>query len=145
MKEAKPAGRVFTFADSDAVSVCALQRNYHLDRFRQHRFFGFLICPDRNLNFLYFLRVLPILFASSMIILQLLTRSRSRSAAAKDDGDRYAALYALHFGGARRRDWLLYWLVGNIVGFIQQFLIIILTKKKRRRRMKRLGKKPLRN
>ena len=33
MKEANPLGRMSAFADSDAVSVCALQRDHHLDRF----------------------------------------------------------------------------------------------------------------
>src|SRR5437588_493562 len=94
----EPAGRLFASADSDAVSFCALQRDYYLDRFSP----GNVPLDSRFVR----TRALHLRVPShpSGHVLRFddrasVTNARAfrRSAATKDDGDRHAALHALHF------------------------------------------------
>jgi len=81
--------------------------------------------------------ILEILMASTMIVLQLITPAPSADPfAAQDDGSRNAHLHVICSLGAPS-GLLLYWLVGNIVGFSQQFLINKLTKLRTTRRPRR--------
>src|SRR5712671_2187880 len=128
MKEANPLGGClplliqmpFLFALYSAITIS-------ID-FRQA---SFLWIPDLSgpePYFLYFLRVLPILFASSMIILQLLTPQPAADPLQRKMMAIGMPLFMLYILWSAPAGLLLYWLVGNIVGFIQQFLINKLTK-----------------
>lgn len=128
MKEANPLGGClplliqmpFLFALYSAITIS-------ID-FRQA---SFLWIPDLSgpePYFLYFLRVLPILFAGSMIVLQLLTPQPSADPLQRKMMAIGMPLFMLYILWSAPAGLLLYWLVGNIVGFIQQFLINKLTK-----------------
>ncbi|MFN2577186.1 MAG: membrane protein insertase YidC [Pyrinomonadaceae bacterium] len=127
MKEANPLGGClplliqmpFLFALYSAITIS-------ID-FRQA---AFLWIPDLSgpePYFLYFLRVLPILFAGSMIVLQLLTPQPSADPLQRKMMAIGMPLFMLYILWSAPAGLLLYWLVGNIVGFIQQFLINKLT------------------
>src|SRR5712691_5372758 len=128
MKEANPLGGClplliqmpFLFALYSAITIS-------ID-FRQA---SFLWIPDLSgpePYFLYFLRVLPILFAGSMIVLQLLTPQPSADPLQRKMMAIGMPLFMLYILWSAPAGLLLYWLVGNIVGFLQQFIINRLTK-----------------
>ena len=128
MKEANPLGGClplliqmpFLFALYTAITIS-------ID-FRQA---SFLWIPDLSgpePYFLYFLRVLPIMFTGSMIVLQLLTPAPSADPLQRKMMAVGMPLFMLYILWSAPSGLLLYWLVGNIVGFIQQFLINKMTK-----------------
>jgi len=128
MKEANPLGGClplliqmpFLFALYSAITIS-------ID-FRQA---SFLWIPDLSgpePYFLYFLRILPILFAGSMIVLQLLTPQPSADPLQRKMMAVGMPLFMLYILWAAPAGLLLYWLVGNIVGFLQQMMINKLTK-----------------
>src|SRR5262245_31118587 len=128
MKEANPLGGClplliqmpFLFALYTALTIS-------ID-FRQA---SFLWIPDLSgpePYFLYFLRVLPILFAGSMIFLQLLTPAPSADPLQRKMMAVGMPLFMLYILWSAPSGLLLYWLVGNIVGFSQQLIINRLTK-----------------
>jgi YidC/Oxa1 family membrane protein insertase len=142
MKEANPLGGClplliqmpFLFALYSAITIS-------ID-FRQA---SFLWIPDLSGPepfFLYFLRVLPILFAGSMIVLQLLTPQPSADPLQRKMMAIGMPLFMLYILWSAPAGLLLYWLVGNIVGFIQQFLINKLTKEETPPPDEKNGKKP---
>jgi len=128
MKEANPLGGClplliqmpFLFALYTALTIS-------ID-FRQA---SFLWIPDLSgpePYLLYFLRVLPIMFAGSMIVLQLLTPAPSADPMQRKMMAVGMPLFMLYILWSAPSGLLLYWLVGNIVGFIQQMIINRLTK-----------------
>src|SRR6266436_3638772 len=128
MKEANPLGGClplliqmpFLFALYSAITIS-------ID-FRQA---SFLWIPDLSgpePYFLSFIRILPLLFASSMIILQLMTPAPSADPLQRKMMAVGMPLMMLYILWSAPAGLLLYWLVGNIVGFVQQMLINRLTK-----------------
>lgn len=128
MKEANPLGGClplliqmpFLFALYTAITIS-------ID-FRQA---SFLWIPDLSgpePYFLYFLRILPILFTGSMIVLQLLTPAPSADPLQRKMMAIGMPLFMLYILWSAPAGLLLYWLVGNIVGFVQQLIINKLTK-----------------
>jgi YidC/Oxa1 family membrane protein insertase len=73
------------------------------------------------------LRLLPILFCGSMIVLQLLTPAPSADPLQRKMMAVGMPLFMLYILWSAPAGLLLYWLVGNIVGFLQQMLINKLT------------------
>jgi len=127
MKEANPLGGClplliqmpFLFALYTAITIS-------ID-FRQA---SFLWIPDLSAPepyFLYFLRILPILFTGSMVVLQLLTPAPSADPLQRKMMAIGMPLFMLYILWSAPSGLLLYWLVGNIVGFLQQMLINRLT------------------
>lgn len=128
MKEANPLGGClplliqmpFLFALYSAITIS-------ID-FRQA---SFLWIPDLSgpePYFLVFLRVLPILFAGSMIVLQLLTPQPSADPMQRKMMAVGMPLFMLYILWSAPAGLLLYWLVGNVVGFLQQLIINKLTR-----------------
>ncbi len=128
MKEANPLGGClplliqmpFLFALYTAITIS-------ID-FRQA---SFLWIPDLSSPepyFLYFLRILPILFTGSMVVLQLLTPAPSADPLQRKMMAVGMPLFMLYILWSAPSGLLLYWLVGNIVGFLQQMMINRLTK-----------------
>jgi YidC/Oxa1 family membrane protein insertase len=128
MKEANPLGGClplliqmpFLFALYSAITIS-------ID-FRQA---SFLWIPDLSgpePYFLYFLRILPILFAGSMIVLQLLTPQPAADPLQRKMMAVGMPLFMLYILWSAPAGLLLYWLVGNIVGFLQQMMINKLTR-----------------
>lgn len=128
MKEANPLGGClplliqmpFLFALYSAITIS-------ID-FRQA---SFLWIPDLSgpePYILYLIRVLPILFTGSMIVLQLLTPAPSADPLQRKMMAVGMPLFMLYILWSAPAGLLLYWLVGNIVGFLQQMLINRLTK-----------------
>jgi len=128
MKEANPLGGClplliqmpFLFALYSAITIS-------ID-FRQA---SFLWIPDLSgpePYILYFIRVLPIFFAGSMIVLQLLTPQPSADPLQRKMMAVGMPLFMLYILWSAPAGLLLYWLVGNIVGFLQQIMINRLTK-----------------
>jgi len=128
MKEANPLGGClplmiqmpFLFALYSAITIS-------ID-FRQA---SFLWIPDLSgpePYFLFFLRILPILFTGSMIVLQLLTPQPSADPLQRKMMAVGMPLFMLYILWSAPAGLLLYWLVGNIVGFLQQFIINKMTK-----------------
>jgi len=128
MKEANPLGGClplliqmpFLFALYSAITIS-------ID-FRQA---SFLWIPDLSgpePYFLYFLRILPIMFTGSMIVLQLLTPQPSADPLQRKMMAVGMPLFMLYILWSAPAGLLLYWLVGNIVGFLQQFIINRMTK-----------------
>ena len=127
MKEANPLGGClplliqmpFLFALYTAITIS-------ID-FRQA---SFLWIPDLSAPepyFLYFLRILPILFTGSMVVLQLLTPAPSADPMQRKMMAVGMPLVMLWILWSAPSGLLLYWLVGNIVGFLQQMIINKLT------------------
>ena len=123
MKEANPLGGClplliqmpFLFALYTAITIS-------ID-FRQA---SFLWIPDLSSPepfFLYFLRILPILFTGSMVVLQLLTPAPSADPMQRKMMAIGMPLFMLYILWSAPSGLLLYWLVGNIVGFLQQMII----------------------
>jgi YidC/Oxa1 family membrane protein insertase len=134
MKEANPLGGClplliqmpFLFALYSAITIS-------ID-FRQA---SFLWIPDLSgpepflfglIIFGIGIRILPIMFCGSMIVLQLLTPQPSADPLQRKMMAIGMPLFMLYILWAAPAGLLLYWLVGNIVGFLQQFIINRLTK-----------------
>lgn len=128
MKEANPLGGClplliqmpFLFALYSAITIS-------ID-FRQA---SFLWVPDLSAPepyIFFFIRVLPILFTASMVVLQLLTPAPSADPLQRKMMAVGMPLFMLYILWSAPSGLLLYWLVGNIVGFLQQMLINRLTK-----------------
>ncbi len=128
MKEANPLGGClplliqmpFLFALYTALTIS-------ID-FRQA---SFLWIPDLSAPEPYllgFIRTLPILFTASMIVLQLLTPAPSADPLQRKMMAIGMPLFMLYILWSAPSGLLLYWLVGNIVGFSQQMIINRLTK-----------------
>ncbi|HVS80363.1 MAG TPA: membrane protein insertase YidC [Pyrinomonadaceae bacterium] len=128
MKEANPLGGClplliqmpFLFALYSAITIS-------ID-FRQATFLWIPDLSGPEPYFLYFLRILPIFFAGSMIVLQLLTPQPSADPLQRKMMAVGMPLFMLYILWSAPAGLLLYWLVGNIVGFLQQFIINRLTK-----------------
>lgn len=120
MKEANPLGGClplliqmpFLFALYRAITIS-------LD-FRQA---SFLWLPDLSSPEPYFIHVLPILMAGTMVVLQLITPAPSADPLQRKMMAIGMPMFMLYILWSAPAGLLVYWLVGNIVGFIQQFLI----------------------
>jgi YidC/Oxa1 family membrane protein insertase len=125
MKEGNPLGGClplliqmpFLFALYRAITIS-------LD-FRQA---SFLWLPDLSAPEPYFIHVLPILMAATMIVLQLITPAPSADPLQRKMMAIGMPLFMLYVLWSAPSGLLVYWLVGNIVGFSQQFLINRLTR-----------------
>ena len=125
MKEGNPLGGClplliqmpFLFALYRAITIS-------LD-FRQA---SFLWLPDLSAPEPYFVHVLPILMAATMIVLQLITPAPSADPLQRKMMAIGMPLFMLYVLWSAPSGLLVYWLVGNIVGFTQQFLINRLTR-----------------
>jgi len=128
MKEANPLGGClplliqmpFLFALYSAITIS-------ID-FRQA---SFLWIPDLSgpePYILSFIRILPLLFASSMIILQLMTPQPTADPMQRKMMAVGMPMMMLYILWSAPAGLLIYWLVGNIVGFLQQFIINRMTK-----------------
>lgn len=128
MKEANPLGGClplmiqmpFLFALYTAITIS-------ID-FRQAPFLWLPDLSSPEPYFLYFLRILPILFTGSMVVLQLLTPAPSADPLQRKMMAIGMPLFMLYILWSAPSGLLLYWLVGNIVGFLQQMIINRLTK-----------------
>ena len=120
MKEGNPLGGClplliqmpFLFALYRAITIS-------LD-FRQA---SFLWLPDLSAPEPYFIHLLPILMASTMIVLQLITPAPSADPLQRKMMAVGMPMFMLYVLWSAPSGLLLYWLVGNIVGFAQQFVI----------------------
>jgi YidC/Oxa1 family membrane protein insertase len=120
MKEGNPLGGClplliqmpFLFALYRAITIS-------LD-FRQA---SFLWLPDLSAPEPYFIHILPILMATTMIVLQLITPAPSADPLQRKMMAIGMPLFMLYVLWSAPSGLLLYWLVGNIVGFAQQFII----------------------
>jgi len=120
MKEGNPLGGClplliqmpFLFALYRAITIS-------LD-FRQA---SFLWLPDLSAPEPYFIHILPILMATTMIVLQLITPAPSADPMQRKMMAVGMPLFMLYILWSAPSGLLLYWLVGNIVGFGQQFVI----------------------
>jgi YidC/Oxa1 family membrane protein insertase len=120
MKEGNPLGGClplliqmpFLFALYRAITIS-------LD-FRQA---SFLWLPDLSAPEPYFIHILPILMAGTMIVLQLITPAPSADPLQRKMMAVGMPLFMLYVLWSAPSGLLLYWLVGNIVGFAQQFVI----------------------
>jgi YidC/Oxa1 family membrane protein insertase len=128
MKEANPLGGClplliqmpFLFALYSAITIS-------ID-FRQA---SFLWIPDLSgpePYILHFIRVLPVMFTGSMIVLQLMTPAPAADPLQRKMMAVGMPLFMLYILWSAPTGLLIYWLVGNIVGFLQQLLINRLTK-----------------
>jgi YidC/Oxa1 family membrane protein insertase len=128
MKEANPLGGClplliqmpFLFALYSAITIS-------ID-FRQA---SFLWIPDLSGPEPYifgFIRILPLLFASSMIVLQLMTPAPSADPMQRKMMAIGMPMMMLYILWSAPAGLLIYWLVGNIVGFLQQFIINRMTR-----------------
>jgi YidC/Oxa1 family membrane protein insertase len=120
MKEGNPLGGClplliqmpFLFALYRAITIS-------LD-FRQA---SFLWLPDLSAPEPYFIHILPILMAATMIVLQLITPAPSADPLQRKMMAIGMPMFMLYILWSAPSGLLLYWLVGNIVGFAQQFVI----------------------
>ena len=125
MKEGNPLGGClpllvqmpFLFALYRAITIS-------LD-FRQA---SFLWIPDLSAAEPYLIHVLPILMTGTMVVLQLVTPAPSADPLQRKMMAIGMPLFMLYILWSAPSGLVLYWLVGNIVGFSQQFLINHLTK-----------------
>ena len=125
MKEGNPLGGClplliqmpFLFALYRAITIS-------LD-FRQA---SFLWIPDLSAAEPYLIHVLPILMTGTMVILQLVTPAPSADPLQRKMMAIGMPIFMLYVLWSAPSGLVLYWLVGNIVGFSQQFLINHLTK-----------------
>src|SRR5260221_11008201 len=91
----------------------------------------FLLIPDFSgpePYILSFIRILPLLFASSMIILQLMTPAPSADPMQRKMMAGGMPLMMLYILWSAPAGLLIYWLWGNIGGFLQTFIINRMTK-----------------
>lgn len=120
MKEGNPLGGClplliqmpFLFALYRAITIS-------LD-FRQA---SFLWIPDLSAAEPYLIHVLPILMTGTMVVLQLVTPAPSADPLQRKMMAIGMPLFMLYILWSAPSGLVLYWLVGNIVGFTQQFLI----------------------
>ena len=91
---------------------------------------SFLWIPDLSAAEPTFIHILPILMAGSMMVLQLITPAPSADPVQRKMMAIGMPLLMLWMLWSAPAGLLVYWLVGNIVGFGQQFLINRLTKTK---------------
>jgi YidC/Oxa1 family membrane protein insertase len=120
MKEGNPLGGClplliqmpFLFALYRAITIS-------LD-FRQA---SFLWIPDLSSAEPYFIHLLPILMTGTMVVLQLVTPAPSADPLQRKMMAIGMPLFMLYILWSAPSGLVLYWLVGNIVGFTQQFLI----------------------
>jgi YidC/Oxa1 family membrane protein insertase len=120
MKEANPLGGClplliqmpFLFALYRAITIS-------LD-FRQA---SFLWLPDLSAPEPYFIHILPILMAGTMVVLQLITPAPSADPLQRKMMAIGMPMFMLYILWSAPAGLLVYWLVGNIVGFLQQFMI----------------------
>ena len=120
MKEGNPLGGClplliqmpFLFALYRAITIS-------LD-FRQA---SFLWIPDLSAAEPYLIHILPILMTGTMVILQLVTPAPSADPLQRKMMAIGMPLFMLYILWSAPSGLVLYWLVGNIVGFTQQFLI----------------------
>jgi YidC/Oxa1 family membrane protein insertase len=128
MKEANPLGGClplliqmpFLFALYSAITIS-------ID-FRQASFLWIPDLAGPEPYILAFIRILPLLFAGSMIFLQLLTPAPAADPLQRKMMAVGMPLFMLYILWSAPAGLLLYWLVGNIVGFLQQLIINKLTK-----------------
>ena len=120
MKEGNPLGGClplliqmpFLFALYRAITIS-------LD-FRQA---SFLWIPDLSAAEPHFIHILPILMTGTMVVLQLVTPAPSTDPMQRKMMAVGMPLFMLYVLWSAPSGLVLYWLVGNIVGFTQQFLI----------------------
>ena len=120
MKEGNPLGGClplliqmpFLFALYRAITIS-------LD-FRQA---SFLWIPDLSAAEPYFIHILPILMTATMVVLQLVTPAPSADPLQRKMMAIGMPVFMLYILWSAPSGLVLYWLVGNIVGFSQQFLI----------------------
>src|SRR6201991_775907 len=120
MKEGNPLGGClplliqmpFLFALYRAITIS-------LD-FRQA---SFLWIPDLSAAEPYLIHILPILMTGTMVVLQLVTPAPSADPLQRKMMAIGMPLFMLYILWSAPSGLVLYWLVGNIVGFTQQFLI----------------------
>jgi YidC/Oxa1 family membrane protein insertase len=120
MKEGNPLGGClplliqmpFLFALYRAITIS-------LD-FRQATF---LWIPDLSAAEPYLIHILPILMTGTMVVLQLVTPVPSADPLQKKMMTFAMPVFMLYILWSAPSGLVLYWLVGNIVGFTQQFLI----------------------
>lgn len=125
MKEGNPLGGClplliqmpFLFALYRAITIS-------LD-FRQA---SFLWIPDLSAAEPYLIHILPILMTGTMVVLQLVTPAPSADPLQRKMMAIGMPIFMLYILWSAPSGLVLYWLVGNIVGFSQQFLINHLTK-----------------
>jgi len=125
MKEGNPLGGClplliqmpFLFALYRAITISIDFRQAH-----------FLWIPDLSAPEPYMIHMLPILFATSMIVLQLITPAPSADPLQRKMMAVGMPLFMLYIMWSAPSGLLVYWIVGNIVGFSQQVLINRLTK-----------------
>jgi YidC/Oxa1 family membrane protein insertase len=128
MKEANPLGGClplliqmpFLFALYSAITIS-------ID-FRQASFLWIPDLAGPEPYIFAFIRILPLLFAGSMIFLQLLTPAPAADPLQRKMMAVGMPLFMLYILWSAPAGLLLYWLVGNIVGFLQQFIINRMTK-----------------
>lgn len=89
---------------------------------------SFLWIPDLSAPEPYTIHLLPILMAGSMIVLQLITPAPSADPLQRKMMAIGMPLFMLYILWSAPAGLLVYWLVGNIVGFLQQVIINRLTK-----------------
>jgi YidC/Oxa1 family membrane protein insertase len=120
MKEGNPLGGClplliqmpFLFALYRAITIS-------LD-FRQA---SFLWIPDLSAAEPYLIHILPILMTATMVVLQLVTPAPSADPLQRKMMAIGMPVFMLYILWSAPSGLVLYWLVGNIVGFTQQFLI----------------------
>ena len=120
MKEGNPLGGClplliqmpFLFALYRAITIS-------LD-FRQA---SFLWIPDLSAAEPYLIHILPILMTGTMVVLQLVTPAPSADPLQRKMMAIGMPIFMLYILWSAPSGLVLYWLVGNIVGFSQQFLI----------------------
>jgi YidC/Oxa1 family membrane protein insertase len=120
MKEGNPLGGClplliqmpFLFALYRAITIS-------LD-FRQA---SFLWIPDLSAAEPYLIHILPLLMTGTMVVLQLVTPAPAQDPMQKKMMAIGMPLFMLYVLWSAPSGLVLYWLVGNIVGFTQQFLI----------------------
>jgi YidC/Oxa1 family membrane protein insertase len=128
MKEANPLGGClplliqmpFLFALYTAITIS-------ID-FRQATFLWIPDLSGPEPYILGLIRILPVMFTGSMIVLQLLTPQPSADPMQRKMMAIGMPLFMLYILWSAPAGLLLYWLVGNIVGFLQQLIINRLTK-----------------
>ena len=84
---------------------------------------SFLWIPDLSAAEPYMIHMLPILMTGTMVVLQLVTPAPSADPVQRKMMAVGMPLFMLYILWSAPSGLVLYWLVGNIVGFAQQFLI----------------------
>jgi YidC/Oxa1 family membrane protein insertase len=79
--------------------------------------------PDLSAAEPYLIHILPILMTGTMVVLQLVTPAPSADPLQRKMMAIGMPLFMLYILWSAPSGLVLYWLVGNIVGFSQQFLI----------------------